>query len=184
MRNDLAHICMFLSFLPLLEMHAYAHGAQILIEVFVCLIPCYRRSARNASPPPPPLLPTTTTTTRRGPPLRPGLFAMEAPDRSCPTSCSSAELGIHIESILCFLKDAPILPPDSLALVDSVRLGQLGTWDTERPIPKHMITRRRAYLLKRGVRSTLLLPGPQCTKVRPGWCAAPVRVTWSLMMYN
>jgi hypothetical protein len=50
-----------------------------------------------------------------------------------------AELGSPIESIVCSPEDAAALPPEALALVDSVEPGQPGTWDTEPLFPKRMI---------------------------------------------
>ena len=50
-----------------------------------------------------------------------------------------AELGSPIESIVCSPEDAAALPPDALALVESVEPGQPGTWGTEPPFPKRMI---------------------------------------------
>ena len=50
-----------------------------------------------------------------------------------------ADLGNPIENIVCSAEDATALPPEVLALVDSVEVGHSDSWGTESLFPKSMI---------------------------------------------
>jgi hypothetical protein len=91
-------------------------------------------------PPPPPPPPTNTATTETSPTVGSNSI-YEGDDGQILVRFLQrrADLGIPIENIVCSAEDATALPPEALALVNSVEVGHSETWGTEPLFPKSMI---------------------------------------------